>query len=121
MACGLRVHHEARIGAIFCTQSIDQVDDRIGAIEIASKEARSPTRGLIEGKFIASEFIGSRMVYFFHGPDGRLLEVEHHLSKSDPVDFKKGEQRLLTWSVGDVLTYDNEGQSITPAQAGMAA
>ena len=94
---------------------------RFGAIEIASKEARSPTRGLIEGKFIASEFIGSRMVYFFHGPDGRLLEVEHHLSKSDPVDFKKGEQRLLTWSVGDVLTYDNEGQSITPAQAGMAA
>jgi len=92
-----------------------------GVIEIAKNIALSPTLGSIEGKFIASEFIGSRMVYFFRGPNGGLLEIEHHLSKSDPVDFQKDEQRLLTWSVGDVLTYDNEGYLITPAKAGMKA
>ncbi len=95
---------------------------RFGALDIAGSEDKPAAgRGSIAAKFIASEFVGSRMIYFFRRDDGGIIEVEHHLSKSDPLDFKLGEQRFLTWSVDSVLTYDQAGNLIQSSSRGLAA
>ena len=95
---------------------------RFGAIEIANDASKlSPDFGSIPAKFVASEFIGSRMAYFFHGPDGGLLEVEQHLSKADPIEFQRGDEKLLAWNVADVLTYDRNENLIAPTLTTVAA
>lgn len=93
-----------------------------GSIEIgAADDEAAAGRGAMIAKFITSEFVGSRMVYFFRRADNGILEVEHHLSRSDPRDFKHDEECLLTWSLADVLTYDSDGNLIRSERNGAAA
>ena len=95
---------------------------RYGALDIENTQGKPVDgRGSIIAEFIASEFVGSKMIYFFRNIDGDILEVEQHLSISDPLSFKLGEPRRLTWSVDDVLTYDASGNLISSALRGLAA
>jgi len=71
--------------------------------------------------FIASEFMGSRVLYIFRRPDGGVFEVERHLSRSDPIDFIGGQTCRLSWRVHDALLYDEAGKLIEPAQGRAAA
>lgn len=95
---------------------------RFGQIEIEEIDAPiASTHASIEATFITSEFIGSRMVYFFHAPNGELLEVEEHLSKADPRHFDNGEKKVLTWPLSAVLTYDSSGALINNTKTEAAA
>ncbi|MCP4381776.1 MAG: ABC transporter ATP-binding protein [Hyphomicrobiales bacterium] len=71
--------------------------------------------------FIASEFMGSEVTYFFHGPDGAIFEVIRHLSRSDPETYTTGEARQLAWPVEGALLFDSTGRRIDPAPAREAA
>lgn len=71
--------------------------------------------------FIASEFMGSEVTYFFRGPDGNVFEVIRHLSRSDPESYTTGETRLLAWAVEDTLLFDSAGRRIDPAPTREAA
>ncbi|MEM7442839.1 MAG: ABC transporter ATP-binding protein [Pseudomonadota bacterium] len=62
--------------------------------------------------FIASEFMGSRVLYIFRRADGGVFEVERHLSRADPIDIVGGEACRLTWRVQDALLYDEAGNLI---------
>ena len=95
---------------------------RFGLVEIEPTGATAkPGRGAVDATFVASEFIGSRVVYVFRGPGGAIVEVERHLSVSDPVDFRRGETRKLSWSLADVLLFDGAGGRIAAEIAREAA
>ncbi|TVQ57908.1 MAG: ABC transporter ATP-binding protein [Rhodobacteraceae bacterium] len=74
--------------------------------------APAPGRAAMPAAFIAREFLGSRVVYFLHRPDGGVFEVERHLSRSDPVDHPKDAALTVTWAVDDVLAFDASGRLI---------
>lgn len=95
---------------------------RFGSLSILEAGAKADASdGSIEAAFIASEFVGSRMVYFFRDDHGDILEVEQHLSRSDPLDFSLGERRMLAWPVVEVLAFDAAGDLITGTSRGIAA
>ncbi len=74
----------------------------------------------LEARFIASEFMGSRVLYFFQGLEGEILQVENHLSTADPVTYQSGEVRTLAWNIAEVLAYDGDGRRIKQQLKGAA-
>lgn len=80
-----------------------------------------PGEATLEARFVASEFMGSKVIYFFKKEDGGVFEVERHLSSSDPETFGEGETVTLSWRVADALFYDAKGDLIEVAQAKGAA
>ena len=90
-------------------------------IEPAGTTTPAPGRASMMATFVASEFMGSRVVHFFKCSDGALFEVERHLSRSDPVEYRGGEQRLLSWDLDSVLLFDASGRRIAAAQTKGAA
>ena len=75
----------------------------------------------IRATFVASEFMGSKVVYFFRRQDGSMFEVERHLSSSDPESFDTGQEVLLTWAVHETLFFGPDGTLIQPASVKGAA
>ncbi|WMS41348.1 ABC transporter ATP-binding protein [Acuticoccus sp. MNP-M23] len=79
-----------------------------------SREGTPGGAASLEGTFIASEFMGSRVIYMIKGPDGRIFEVERHLSRAYPENYTTGEPLTLHWSANDALAFDAAGDLITP-------
>jgi ABC-type Fe3+/spermidine/putrescine transport system ATPase subunit len=102
-------------GAAFCVIRHDMPE--IGAPDAPPADGRAA----IEAAFIASEFMGSRVVYFFRLPDGAVFEVERHLSRADPVEYRIGETRRLSWRADDAMFYDADGRRVVAALAQGAA
>jgi len=103
--------HDA-IGACHYAIRFDQVEIN----ETAA--ANTAGRAKFDAEFIASEFMGSRVIYFFSKPDGGVFEVERHLSREEPIDYQKGQQLEVSWPVDNVLLYDAEGVLINTPQVG---
>jgi spermidine/putrescine transport system ATP-binding protein len=56
-------------------------------------------------EFIASEYLGSAVVHLFAAPDGKVIEVERHLSKGPPGDFEPGRSYRLSWRPEDAIAF----------------
>lgn len=81
--------------------------------EIVRAESETPkAEASIRAVFVASEFMGSKVVYFFRRQDGNMFEVERHLSSSDPETFDAGQEVVLAWSAKDTLFFDAGGDLI---------
>lgn len=90
---------------------------RFDAAQIrAGDQAPPPDRPAIGATFVASEFMGSKVVYFFRTAQMEMFEVERHLSASDPETFDVGQTVLLTWATRDTLFFDDGGDLIQPAK-----
>ncbi|MHB0952024.1 MAG: ABC transporter ATP-binding protein [Allorhizobium sp.] len=59
----------------------------------------------IEGNFIASEYTGSAINSFFSLDDGKVFEVESHLSHSEPESYEPHGRYGLVWMREDALVY----------------
>ena len=59
----------------------------------------------IEGTFIASEYTGAAVNSFFSLDDGRVFEVEEHLSHKAPVEREPNGRYSLVWKREDALVY----------------
>jgi spermidine/putrescine transport system ATP-binding protein len=55
--------------------------------------------------YIASEYLGSSIVHFFETPDGKILEVEHHLSNGPPDSYSPGQTYRLAWNADDGIAF----------------
>lgn len=84
------------------------------------EEVSSGFTGL-KAEYIASEFIGSKVIYLFKTTDGKIFEVEKHLSLENPMNFKTGEHFQLSWHVDDMLFFDEAGALIPVPEAKEAA
>lgn len=68
--------------------------------------------------FITAEFMGSKVIYFLQRTDGAgVIEVERHLSRADPVAYKRDEALTVTWDPADALAYNDKGALIAPSAA----
>jgi spermidine/putrescine transport system ATP-binding protein len=55
--------------------------------------------------YVASEYLGAAIVHFFETGDGKVVEVEHHLSNGPPAAFVVGEAYDLTWKPDDGIVF----------------
>jgi ABC-type Fe3+/spermidine/putrescine transport system ATPase subunit len=60
---------------------------------------------MLRVKYVASEYLGAAIMHFFEASDGKVVEVEHHLSNGPPSTFAEGEAYDLTWSPDDGIVF----------------
>jgi ABC-type Fe3+/spermidine/putrescine transport system ATPase subunit len=77
----------------------DRVSIRPDDAEIADDEVR------IEGWFVASEYSGSAINSFFTLADGRIFEVETHLSHAAPEVYEERSRYSLVWKREDAIGF----------------
>ncbi len=59
----------------------------------------------LPANYVASEYLGSSIVHFFEASDGKVVEVEHHLSNGPPATYSAGQGYLLTWKPADAIAF----------------
>ena len=59
----------------------------------------------LAANYVASEYLGSAIVHFFEAPDGKVVEVEHHLSNGPPAAFDPGRSYRLSWKPEDGIAF----------------
>jgi putative spermidine/putrescine transport system ATP-binding protein len=59
----------------------------------------------IRGRFLAGEYTGAAMLYFFEVPGGSIVEVEDHLSLRSVRDLAVNENYTLTWKASHALVF----------------
>ncbi|SDA87822.1 ABC transporter ATP-binding protein [Sinorhizobium sp. NFACC03] len=59
----------------------------------------------VEGNFVASEYSGAAVNSFFTLDDGRVFEVETHLSHAVPETYEDRARYALVWKREDALVY----------------
>ena len=59
----------------------------------------------VQANFIASEYLGSSIIYFFETMDGKVIEVEHHLSNGAPKTFEPKKSYRLRWKPEDAIVF----------------
>jgi ABC-type Fe3+/spermidine/putrescine transport system ATPase subunit len=77
----------------------DRVAIRPAGSSVGDDEVR------IEGTFVASEYTGSAVNSFFSLDDGKVFEVESHLSRSAPETCEPHSRYSLVWKKEDALVY----------------
>jgi spermidine/putrescine transport system ATP-binding protein len=55
--------------------------------------------------YVTSEYLGSSIVHFFETPDGKVIEVEHHLSNGPPDSYSPGQTYRLAWDASDGIAF----------------
>jgi spermidine/putrescine transport system ATP-binding protein len=75
--------------------------DRLVARQ-AGTVSRAPA---IRVNYVASEYLGAAIMHFFETNDGKVVEVEHHLSNGPPSTFSEGEAYDLTWTAEDGIVF----------------
>jgi len=74
------------------------------AIRPAGQE-RGPGQAGVESVFLASEYSGSAITYFFELAGGQVVEVENHLSHRKPEELSPKAPYSLIWSVDDAVVF----------------
>ena len=59
----------------------------------------------ILASFVASEYLGSSIMYFFEAVGGKLIEVEHHLSNGAPKSYEPKKSYRLWWKPEDAIVF----------------
>jgi putative spermidine/putrescine transport system ATP-binding protein len=77
--------------------------DRVAIRPLAASVDDDEVR--IEGTFVASEYTGAAVNSFFALDDGKVFEVESHLSQSSPETYEPHGRYSLVWKKGDALVY----------------
>lgn len=55
--------------------------------------------------FVASEYLGSSIMYFFEAAGSKVIEVEHHLSQGAPQVFEPQKSYRLRWKPEDAIVF----------------
>ncbi|MBW3097817.1 ABC transporter ATP-binding protein [Pseudohoeflea coraliihabitans] len=66
----------------------------------------------MSARFIASEFMGSQIIYIFRRIDGGTFEVVRHLSREDPASYERDQQCTICWHAADALLFDVKGRLV---------
>lgn len=89
---------------------------------ISRDPAPAPGEGALAARYVASEFLGSKVVYLLRRAEGQVFEVERHLSREDPESYAQDETLTVRWRLSDVHLFDAAGRRIAlPDPAGALA
>ena len=73
---------------------------------LVAKQAGTVSRvPAIRVNYVASEYLGAAIMHFFETNDGKVVEVEHHLSNGPPSTFSEGQAYDLTWTAEDGIVF----------------
>ena len=80
--------------------------DALRAI-IAVQAADSPalSGAAIDARFLASEYSGATVSFFFEIDGGQVIEVEHHLSHRSPDRLEAQAAYRLSWRAEDGIVF----------------
>ena len=59
----------------------------------------------LSAAYVASEYLGSAIVHLFETPDGKVVEMEHHLSNGPPQTYEAGRSYRLSWKPEDAIAF----------------
>jgi ABC-type Fe3+/spermidine/putrescine transport system ATPase subunit len=59
----------------------------------------------LTANYVASEYLGSAIVHLFETPDGKVVEMEHHLSNGPPETYETGRSYRLSWRPEDGIAF----------------
>lgn len=68
-------------------------------------EGAAVTGPSIAATFVASEYLGASVMYFFEAADGQVIEVEHHLSLGEPQSYEPKGRYVLRWKPEDAIVF----------------
>ncbi len=75
----------------------------------AVRHDRLTTRGDdgagLSAVYVASEYLGSAILHFFETADGKVVEMEHHLSNGAPDSYEAGRTYRLSWKPEDGIAF----------------
>jgi ABC-type Fe3+/spermidine/putrescine transport system ATPase subunit len=72
---------------------------------VARRAGSASPAPAIRVNYVASEYLGAAIMHFFETNDGKVVEVEHHLSNGPPSAFSEGEAYDLTWTAEDGIVF----------------
>ena len=73
--------------------------------------ARATTDGpALKATFVASEYLGSSIMNFFETGDGKVVEMEHHLSLGAPDTYEAKQAYILTWNPEQAIVFGREAR-----------
>ncbi len=72
---------------------------------VAQGAGASGGAATLAASYVASEYLGSAIVHFFEASDGKVVEVEHHLSNGPPDVYAPGQTYTLTWKTEDAIAF----------------
>lgn len=55
--------------------------------------------------YVTSEYLGSSVTYLFKAEDGKVVEVEHHMSLGAPKTYRRGAPYMLRWRPEDAIVF----------------
>jgi ABC-type Fe3+/spermidine/putrescine transport system ATPase subunit len=73
---------------------------------VAIGEPGGHDEAAVEGRFLAREYAGAKVVDFFEVGSDRPLEVQHHLSHHRPPEFRQGQSCWLKWRRDDARVFE---------------
>jgi spermidine/putrescine transport system ATP-binding protein len=76
---------------------------RYDRVSVKAPGAAAPAK--LMANYVASEYLGSALVHFFETPDGKVVEVEHHLSFGPPETYEPGRAYDLSWNPQDGIAF----------------
>ena len=76
---------------------------RYDRVSVKTPDAVGPA--MLAANYVASEYLGSAIVHFFETADGKIVEVEHHLSFGPPETFDPGRAYDLSWNSQDGIAF----------------
>ncbi|MEQ6249519.1 ABC transporter ATP-binding protein [Sulfitobacter sp. HNIBRBA3233] len=65
----------------------------------------------LPAKYLASEYLGSSIIFLFETPKGDTVEVDHHLSFGDPRDLTVGNDYVLSWDPANAIVFGKEASA----------
>jgi spermidine/putrescine transport system ATP-binding protein len=68
-------------------------------------EGSGSTGPSLPAVFVASEYLGSSVMYFFESDQGKVIEVEHHLSMGAPKSYEPKSRYVLRWKADDAIVF----------------
>ena len=84
----------------------DQPTYAIRYDRLSAEPEKAKTEGTgLTARFVASEYLGSSVMYFFEAPNGDVIEMEHHLSNGPPKSFEAQKNYRLRWKPEDAIVF----------------
>lgn len=74
-------------------------------ITVQAAGSPTPSGASIDARFLASEYSGSAVNFFFEIDGGQVIEVEHHLSHRSPDRFEAQAAYRLSWRAEDGIVF----------------
>ena len=81
---------------------------RMDKIFISEINKKNDNKDSLKAKFLAKEFMGNKIIYFFKLPNNKICEIENHLSIKKQEDYSLNKTYTLTWKIEDIYKFDSQ-------------